>query len=143
MVLVVPAGFAVNKSLISYRIDYESVRTKTFLNDRVPAVPLLALRDCPFVTLAREGSDLYQRSYQICRYAGFVPKVELFLSQIMTAYYMAVSGTGATFARTTLFNVLPETEKVVFYKVGDPLTRRPLSIFIMLIDISAMRCRSF
>lgn len=84
--------------------------------------------DSPFVTLTREGSELYRRSYSICRNAGFTPKVELYLSQIMTAYYMVAAGVGAAFVRSSLLNMVPENKDVIFYKVGDPLTRRPINL---------------
>lgn len=98
------------------------------MQDEYPAVPLWELSDSPFVTLTREGSELYRRSYSICRNAGFTPKVELYLSQIMTAYYMVAAGVGAAFVRSSLLNMVPENKDVIFYKVGDPLTRRPINL---------------
>ena len=128
LVLAVPASFDVNRKLTHYQLSYDCIRTGAFLQDEYPAVPLWELSDSPFVTLTREGSELYRRSYSICRNAGFTPKVELYLSQIMTAYYMVAAGVGAAFVRSSLLNMVPENKDVIFYKVGDPLTRRPINL---------------
>ena len=129
LVLAVPAAFVdVNRRIASYQLSYECVRTGDFLKDEYRAVPLWELSESPFVTLTREGSELYRRSYSICRNAGFTPKVELYLSQIMTAYYMVAAGVGAAFVRSSLLNMVPENKDVIFYKVGDPLARRPINL---------------
>ena len=126
LVLGVPVEFAVNDGLKEYRLPVNSVKQNLFLSEDVPAVPLWELRDCPFITLKQEGSDLYHRGLEICRNAGFTPKLDQFLDQILTAYYVASSGAGVTFLRSSVLNMVEETGGLAYYKVGDQLSRRPI-----------------
>lgn len=126
LVLGVPAEYGVNERLRAYQLPADSVKRNLFLQEEVAAVPLEELRDCPFITLKKGGSDLYQRGLEICRRAGFTPKLEQYLDQILTAYYVASSGAGVTFLRGSLLNMVEETGRLVYYKVGDELARRPI-----------------
>ncbi|MFR3117241.1 MAG: hypothetical protein ACLTOJ_07335 [[Clostridium] symbiosum] len=66
------------------------------------------------------------RSRGICRNAGFEPKVELFLDQIMTSFYVAKSGSGIAFIRNSLLSLVSDTDALIYYKIGDPLARREI-----------------
>ena len=128
LILAVPEKFPANKILAPYQISSQNIRNNTFLDDEFRSVPLWDLRDCPFLSLTKTGSDLYQRTIDICRNAGFMPKVVQYFSQIMTAYYVAAVGGGATFVRSSLFSMIQEREGLVYYKVDDPLAKRPIYI---------------
>ena len=128
LVLAVPEEFPVNGKLKPYRIPAEAVRSGRFTSREFAPVPLLELKDCPFLSLTREGSDLYQRAIDICRNAGFKPHITQQLSQIMTTYFLAAAGGGAALIRSTLLSLVREQPGLIYYKIGDPLARRPVYI---------------
>ena len=129
LALAVPEQFEVNKRLARYQLSGKEIHNLTFLDENVPSVPLSELRDCPFVTLTKSGSDLYQRTIDLCRNVGFTPKVVQCYSQTITAFYAAAAGEGVTFIRSSIFSLVNEPKGLVYYKVDDPLTKRPLHIF--------------
>ena len=74
----------------------------------------------------KEGNDIHQRSLQICKNAGFIPNVSLYLTQMMTAYYLVCEGQGITFLRSTIPAHVAPTDKVIFYQLGDSLAVRSI-----------------
>lgn len=128
LILAVPEKHPANRLLTPYQIPSHAIRSNAFLDETFRPVPLWDLRDVPFLSLTKTGSDLYQRTIDICRNAGFTPKVVQYFSQIMTAYYVAAAGGGATFVRSSLFSMIQEREGLVYYKVDDPLAKRPIYI---------------
>ena len=126
LILAVPEEFEVNKKLKRYQVPLEAVKNNRFLDAAFPPVPLFEFRECPFISLTKTGSDLYQRTMDICRNAGFRPNITQNLSQIMTTYFVAASGNGAALIRSSLLSILKERPGLVYYKIGDPLARRPV-----------------
>ena len=123
IVLAVPAGGPVNKKLDQYRYSFEEFLSRTQTGDRRPPVPLEAFAKENFLLL-KEGNDIHQRSLQLCKNAGFTPKVTLYLAQMMTAYYLVLEGQGIAFLRSSIpAHVIP-TDQVVFYQLDDPLAVR-------------------
>lgn len=128
LILAVPESFSVNNRLKPYQIPIEKIRNASFLSSSVPPVPLWEFKDYPFISLTKEGSDLYQRTLHICRNAGFKPIITQHLSQIMTTYFLAAAGGGITFIRSSLLSLLQEQPGLIYYKLGDTLARRPIYI---------------
>ena len=62
---------------------------------------------------------------ELCRNAGFVPKTSVFLTQMMTAYYLVCEGQGVSFCAPHPEYVTP-TDSVVFYQLRDPMAMRPI-----------------
>ena len=63
----------------------------------------------------------------ICDHAGFEPNAVMYIDQLQTAYNVARSGqTGIIFFRDTLLKYTEKTEKLCYYKIDDPLARRPI-----------------
>ena len=125
IILAVPAEFEVNKKLRSFQMAFAQARDGAFRGKDVQPVPMQAFRDCPFIFL-KEENDICMRSRGICRNAGFEPKVELFLDQIMTSFYVAKSGSGIAFIRNSLLSLVSDTDALIYYKIGDPLARREI-----------------
>lgn len=125
IVLAVPASFAINQQLrpCCYSFDEWIARKATGLAK--PAVPLAAFREEPFLLL-QVGNDSYQRSMQLCEHAGFTPKVSVFLTQMMTAFYLVCEGRGVAFLRSTIPEHVASTESVVFYRLEDPIATRSI-----------------
>lgn len=125
IILAVPAKFQVNQELFGYQMTFEQAGDSSFLKDGAVPVPMTAFKDCPFILL-RQENDLCLRSKGICQNAGFEPKAEWFLDQIMTAFYAAKSGAGITFIRSSLLKLVSVTDVLLYYKIGDPLARREI-----------------
>lgn len=123
--LAVPAVFSVNGRLRRYQVTFDDVKSGCYLDESRPAVPLQELWDTPFLLL-KKGNDMYRRSMAMCRKAGFTPKEVMRLDQILTSFYIADTGVGAIFMRAALCRFLPSTDRLVFYKLGDPLASRPV-----------------
>ncbi len=123
IILAVPGEYEVNKRLREYQMTFEQARDGAFTGKDIPSVPMKVFKDCPFILL-KEENDIWRRSKELCENAGFEPRVELYLDQIMTAFYVAKSGSGITFIRSSLLSLVSETDALVYYKIGDPLARR-------------------
>lgn len=123
IILLVPSSYPINKRLQPYRLSYEDVVTERFLSGAFEPVPLEVFKDTPFV-LMKPGNDMYHRSFSMCRNAGFSPKVAIQMDQVLTSMNIASNGVGAVFIRSDIIGCLPENEKLVYYKIGDPLAKR-------------------
>lgn len=123
LVLAVPARFSINKTLSQYCYSFDQLLKRNEPGGKKPAVPLDAFRDEPFLLL-QKGNDSYQRSMQLCEHAGFTPKASVFLTQMMTAFYLVCEGQGVSFLRSTIPEYVTPTESVVFYQLDDPIATR-------------------
>lgn len=125
LVLAVPARFSINEALKDYCYSFDGLLKRNEPGGKKPAVPLEAFREEPFLLLQKEN-DSYRRSMQLCEHAGFVPKTPVFLSQMMTAFYLVCEGQGVSFLRSTIPEYVSPTESVVFYQLDDPIALRPI-----------------
>ena len=121
LVLAVPSSFKINKQLEKFRYTFEEFinRPKGF---RKPPVPLKEFANEPFLML-KEGNESYLRGNQMCKNEGFTPKVKLYLTQMMTAYYLVCEGQGISFLRSTIPEYVTPVKSVVFYQLRDPLAK--------------------
>ena len=121
--LAVPAHYSINRELGEYCYPFEEFLQRSHSDTRRAPVPLHIFQNEPFILL-NENNDIHRRSLQICQNAGFTPKVSLYLTQMMTAYYLVCEGRGITFLRSTIPEYVMPTRDVVFYQLGDPLAVR-------------------
>lgn len=127
LILAVPASFSINDQLKAYQLDPKDIISKDFLEDRFPSVPLNVFRECPFVTM-KPGNDMYTRGMEICRNAGFSMNITMMFDQILTAMnVIEKSAIGAFFVRSEIVSYISASRKIVYYKLDDPLTVRPIS----------------
>ena len=125
LVLAVPADYPVNRDLADYAYTFNQFLSREQPGHRKPSVPLIAFRQAPFMVL-KQGNDSYSRAQALCRNAGFVPNVSLYLTQMMTAYYLVCEGRGVTFLRSTIPQYVAPTDSVIFYTLDDPLVTRSI-----------------
>lgn len=131
IVLAVPADNPLNETLEQYRYSFRELIKRNQPGCRRPAVPLFRFAGEPFLLLD-ELHDIHGRSLELCRHAGFVPKVKLQLSQMMTAYYLVCEGQGVSFLRASIPDYAAPTDSVVFYELDDPLAVR--NIYLSYVD---------
>ncbi|OUQ78931.1 LysR family transcriptional regulator [Flavonifractor sp. An100] len=127
LVLAVPADYPVNRDLADYAYTFNQFLSREQPGHRKPSVPLIAFRQAPFMVL-KQGNDSYSRTQALCRNAGFIPNVSLYLTQMMTAYYLVCEGRGVTFLRSTIPQYVAPTDSVIFYTLDDPLVTRSIHL---------------
>ena len=116
LLLAVPRHFEINERLAAFRLDMESIRNETYLNDDVPAVPFSAFAGEPFL-MQKPENDTRQRADRILSKARIKPKVLFEVDQQMTAYNITCAGLGASFVSDTLISRMPSHENAVYYKL--------------------------
>ena len=127
ILLAVPAAFSVNRGLEEFQLTAAQVREGVHLQENFPAVDLSRFAQEPFLLL-KQGNDLNQRAYKLCRNAGFLPKIVLELDQLLTACCIARDGKGCTFLRDGMARFLEDGGRLVYYKLGDPAAHRPVML---------------
>ena len=126
IILAVPKNYKINNQLIQYRLSQKEISNQSFLSLSIPAVPLQLFKDTPFVKM-KPGNDMFRRSTQICRDAGFSMKVKIYVDQVMTSLNIASTGMGALFVRSDIVKYLPRADNLFFYKIDHPLTVREIN----------------
>lgn len=127
IILAVPAEHPITQELKTERITFGQVRSGAY-REKTPGVELSRFRDVPFLLL-KSGNDLNTRAHEMCRRAGFAPKVAMQLDQMLTSYYVACSGKGAAFIRPDLVKYVEPTARLYFFKLDDPLARRDVMLY--------------
>ena len=123
LLLAVPKSFDVNNGLEEFQITSKDIKQKKHLSDDFPAVDLSRFANEEFLLL-RKGNDTGERAIMMCNEAGFMPKVHMYLDQIMTSYNIACMDMGIAFVTDKIITYgYPRTE-VVFYKLGGKLSKR-------------------
>lgn len=127
LILGVPIEYEVNQKLKDYALTFTDIVEKKHLQPDIPAVSITEFKNESFLLLKR-GNDLYKRAFKICENAGFTPKVLLYLDQMFTAYQIAKEQKGITFLRSELIYHVEANNRLLYYKIDDPLTNRGINI---------------
>ena len=128
LILAVPAGLAVNERLADRRLTFGQVRSGSGLASDGPRVRLDAFREEEFLLL-KKGNDIYRRSRDMCRNAGFTPKVSMYMDQMLTSYYVAANGHGIAFIRAGVLDHVKPTDRLCFYQIDDPNVTRTIYLY--------------
>lgn len=123
IVLAVPSHYEINQQLQNYSYTYEEFLKRNEKGKEKPPVPLSYFATQEFIML-KPGNDIYKRSTALCKNADFVPKTTLYMTQMMTAYYLVCEGQGITFLRSTIPEYVSHTDRVLFYQLEDTLANR-------------------
>ena len=129
IILAVPESYPVNRRLQPYRLTQKDIVSDRFVRPDVEPVPLAEFKDTPFITM-KPGNDMYKRSMKICRNSGFSMQVAMLVDQVLTSMNIASNGIGAVFIRSDIVKCLPEDNRLVYYKLGDPLAERSVSFAV-------------
>ena len=97
------------------RLNNMDIISGRFEKNEVLSVPLIEFAEVPFITM-KPGNDMYQRSMQLCRNAGFKMNVAIYVDQVLTSVNIASNGVGAVFVRSDIVECLPDNNKLVYYK---------------------------
>lgn len=129
ILLAVPKEQEINQRLSDYALSVNDIVEKKHLNENCPSVPLAEFKDLEYLLL-NKGNNLYERSMQMFQDAGFIPKVKMTLSQLVTAYHLAAHGFAATFVCDLL--VRDPAVSLSFYKIRSDLSCR--KFYLLLSD---------
>lgn len=128
IVLAVPAAYEVNERLKKYRLTFDEVGSGQYLDQKYPSISLKHFESESFLLL-KQGNDMYERNVKMFKKAGFTPQVDMYLDQLLTAYYIACSGKGIAFVRAGITNYLEATNKLYFYKIDDENSTRNIMMY--------------
>ena len=124
IILAVPADNPVNEELAECRYTFEELRDEMKGEGRLhPAVSAARFAGEKFLLL-KKGNDLYRRAMTIAKNAGFQPKVEMYVEQIMTAWYLVCEGRGCAFVRDAILKCVPPIRRACFYRLDDAEAER-------------------
>ena len=90
--------------MAEWRLTFEQVQSGSGMGVDSHRAPLSAFAKEGFLLL-KKGSDTYRRVLKLCRNAGFTPKVNMYLDQMLTAYHVAENGHGLTFVRPRVLDL--------------------------------------
>ena len=128
ILLAVPKHFSVNEKLKEYQLSYENIKSKKYLSQKYPAVPLERFAELPFIMLT-QGNDTRTRGDRLCREVGFRPNIVLEFNQQSTAYMASSTQLGATFISDILVSQLPAFENLVYYKLDGEEAKRKVFFY--------------
>jgi len=125
IILAVPSDLPLSAALRAEALSFADV-----LSGSGPkgTVNLSAFREFPFLFL-KPGNDLGQRAEEMCRHAGFEPRVAMYLDQLLVSYYVACSGKGIAFIRPDLLRYEEPTDRLLFFRLDDSLVARDILLY--------------
>ena len=128
IILVVPSSYKSNKNLSEYKLNYDSIISKEYLNDKFKSVKLDNFKDEPFIFL-KEGNDTRIKADSICQSENFNPNIIFELDQQITSYNLSINGVGISFISDILIKSIGKTAEVCYYKLPKEFTSREIYFF--------------
>lgn len=107
--------------LDAYSLTAEDILNMKHLSEDCPNTDLAMFKDVEFILL-REGNNLYTRSNEMFREAGFSPKIKMVISQMVTSYRLADNGIGAVFISDRL--IRSRRSSLRFFKIDSIYAER-------------------
>lgn len=138
IILAVPSALPVNRELESYAISYDDIRSGRFITPEIPGVPMERFAKENFLLLKR-GNDMHRRGLKICQDAGFEPNIVMEMDQLLSAYYLAGTGSGITFIRASIPYYVGPSDDLIFYKIDHPDTNRELRAYFRSGECTALQ----
>ena len=116
LILAVPKHLSVNDKLQKYQLPSDSMMSGDFLKDSYSPVPMESFSQESFIMLKQEN-DTYTKGMELCRLAGFAPRILMQLDQQVTAYNITCSGMGICFVGDTLIRSTYPHPNINYYKL--------------------------
>ena len=125
VLLAVHKDTPLDPSLSDYALTAEDILQRKHID--APKAPLSAFQDLGFILLGK-GNNLYTRSQQMFKEAGFTPKTVMTIAQLVTAFRFADNGIGATFICDRL--IRSARSNLLFYPIDSQQTIRSFHLLI-------------
>ncbi len=127
ILLAVPETFSINCQLAEYALSAADIVSKKHLHSDCPTAPFSYFHNLDYILLS-EGNNLHDRAFQLFKAAGFSPRIKLQLSQLVTAYHLAIAEFGATFISDRIIRTADAPLK--FYKIAPQIADRLFYILL-------------
>ena len=141
ILLAVPRESPLSEELRQSALSAEDIQTGRHLSDSCPRVPLGEFQALEFILL-QKGNNLYDRSQAMFDEAGFIPKVKMALSQLVTAYRFADNGLGAAFISDRIVFSIP-SNRLLFFSIASLQVNRLFYTLLPQRNYTAHAVKSF
>lgn len=142
VVIAVPKNFAINKYLRKYALTYQDIVNGAANDNCYNSVDISFFADCPFI-LHVKTKEMYRRARKIFRNAGINPQVISYMEDFLLMYFVASSGQGIIFMREAMIKYMEPSDKLVFYKINDPLTTYNVNVYYRKEDEKKLEIKAF
>ena len=126
--LAMPNSYTKKYKLPPVGLSRDQIISGEFRAEKYDYLPPSYWGDIPLLLLT-SGNNLRARALEIYQENNVTPNVSLEIQQLVTAYHLAVSGLGATFATEFIIKKSREPD-AVYFKLDSPLTIRDFQ-FVM------------
>ena len=120
LILAVPKTYINNFKLPEYYFLKEDILNSNYLSFK--NLPLEFIEKIPLIILSK-GNNLHDRVKMIANENNLNLNITLEVSQLVTAFHLAIAGLGATFA-TDLLIEKNFNDNLIYYKIDSPLSIR-------------------
>lgn len=127
ILIAVPSSFQINNELKDYALNFEDIENTKHLTDNCASVFVNKFKKEKFISL-KKGNDMYVHAHKIFMESNIVPKIVMYLDQLMTSYKFTQAGMGISFVTDTLVKSVGIKENVVFYKLKSQYSLRTIYI---------------
>lgn len=128
LILAVPAVLKINDQLKDKRLNFEQMCASIQSGAVHSHVNLRFFRNEEFLLL-KKGNSAHQLVLAMCHNAGFEPRVNAYMDQMITSYYVTADTQSISFIRSGVLNHVRPTDKLFFYFVDDQNAVRPIYLY--------------
>ena len=127
ILLAVPLCDPINEQLKDYCLSKKNIRADLHIDSAWPPISLNLFQNHSFLML-KKGYEMHSRMMRMFRNSGFEPHVLMILNQLMTIHNMIDQQVGVSFVTDTIVKLSPAGNNVVYYKVEDSQSTRPINL---------------
>lgn len=142
VVIAVPKNFAINNYLSKYALNYQDIVNGAANDNRYSSVGISFFADCPFI-LHVKTKEMYRRARRIFRKGGINPPIVSYMEDFLLMYFVASSGQGIIFMREAMIKYMEPSDKLVFYKINDPITTYNVNVYYRKEDEKKFEIKAF
>jgi len=142
IVLAVPPDHPINSKLQDYRLTMEDIASNCLSAPDVKRVPLTHFCDEKFICVGK-SQNLFVIGADMCKRAGFEPKVALHNRSLESLFALTLSGLGISFMPTTYIKYANIARHPVYYSIDDDQTERNLVVAYKKRHYLPQSCREF
>lgn len=128
IILAVPKEYITDSDILSSALKQEDIMSGKYLQPEFPSLNLQSLTGLPFIILTK-GNDMYTRAKKLLRTSNTKPKELIYMDQLQSSFLAAKNGKGVVFIRAELLKYLDGGDKLLFFKLDDPLCWREVNLY--------------
>ena len=140
VLLAVHEDIPLPQAVSDLSLSAEDILKRKYREPDCPKADLQHFRDVDFILL-QKGNNLYDRSNQMFREAGFTPRIKMTVAQMVTSYRLADNGLGAVFISDRL--IRSRNSRLRFFKINSDHVDRLFYFLLPKRDYTPFAVRSF